>query len=220
MTATSAAAAAVLLLAYRGRRVQVSVFGFLAHESLRSRSPSGSTGCYGSQDQREALRWVRANIQGFGGDPDRVMIFGALLLRVCRRVLSQRCGVAALLHISLAPCTPRTAGPAGESAGATSITTHMVMNESWGLFQRAAADSGGFSNWVRSFDDASDVFENITRALGCADKPDPVACMVALPTASLLDGADTFYGIIPATGKHPVLPHPESVLGTQWAPVV
>ena len=32
---------------------RVSIFGFLAHQSLRSRSPSGSTGCYGSQDQRE-----------------------------------------------------------------------------------------------------------------------------------------------------------------------
>ena len=160
---------------------RVSIFGFLAHQSLRSRSPSGSTGCYGSQDQREALRWVQSNIAQFGGDPKRVMIFG-------------------------------------ESAGATSITTHMVMKDSWGLFQRAAADSGGFSDWVRNFDDASDVFENVTAALGCADKPDPVACMVAKPTKDLLDATDPFYGYV--HGKHPVLPHPESVLGTQWAPVV
>ena len=101
---------------------RVSIFGFLAHKSLRSRSPSRSTGCYGSQDQRESLRWVQDNIAAFGGDPKRVMIFG-------------------------------------ESAGATSITTHMVMKDSWGLFQRAAADSGGFSPWVRTFEDASDVFE-------------------------------------------------------------
>lgn len=160
---------------------RVSIFGFLAHKSLRSRSPSGSTGCYGSQDQREALRWVQQNIAAFGGDPKRVMIFG-------------------------------------ESAGATSITTHMVMKDSWGLFQRAAADSGGFSDWVRNFDDASDVFENVTASVGCADKPDPVACMVAKPTKDLLDATDPFYGYV--NGKHPVLPHPESVLGTQWAPVV
>jgi para-nitrobenzyl esterase len=162
---------------------RVSIFGFLAHDSLRGRDPAGSTGCYGSQDQREALRWVQSNIAGFGGDPKRVTIFG-------------------------------------ESAGATSVTTHMVMEKSWGLFQRAMTDSGGFSDWVRSFEDASDVFENITAQLGCTDSKDRITCMVGQPTSMLLDVTDPYYGIVPKTGKPPVLPHPESVLGTQWAPVV
>eukprot|EP01050_Picozoa_sp_SAG11_P043190 SAG11_NODE_20304_length_448_cov_1.180516_1_plen_53_part_01 len=53
----------------------------------------------------------------------------------------------------------------------------MVMPKSWGLFQRAAADSGGFSDWVRGFNDASDVFENVTAQLGCTGQPkDVVAC--------------------------------------------
>ena len=155
---------------------RTGIFGFLGHGSLRARDPSGSTGCYGAQDQREALRWVKANIAAFGGDPERVTIFG-------------------------------------ESAGATSITTHMVMEKSWGLFHRAAADSGGFSDWVRAFDDAADVFENVSRTLGCAGASDPVACLVAKPTGALLNVSDPFYG----NGS---LPHPESVLGTQWAPVV
>ena len=99
----------------------------------------------------------------------------------------------------------------GESAGATSITTHMVMNQSWGLFHRAMADSGGFSDWVRSFDDASDVYENLTAALGCSTSSDVVGCMVSVPTKVLLDHTDPFYGYV--DGKHPVLPHPESVLG-------
>lgn len=27
-------------------------------------------------DQQEALRWVRMNVRGFGGDPDRVTLWG------------------------------------------------------------------------------------------------------------------------------------------------
>ena len=37
--------------------------------------------------------------------------------------------------------------------------------------------------------------------------------MVATSTKDLLDATDPYYGFV--HGKHPVLPHPESVLGTQ-----
>ncbi len=62
-------------LAATGRVVVVTinyrlgVLGFLA-------GAEGLTGNYGFLDQQLALRWVRDNIAGFGGDPQRVTLFG------------------------------------------------------------------------------------------------------------------------------------------------
>ena len=53
---------------------RMGVFGFLAHEDLDAEgTPSGN---FGLQDMIAALRWVKENIAQFGGDPDRVTIFG------------------------------------------------------------------------------------------------------------------------------------------------
>ena len=54
---------------------RLGVFGFLAHPELTKESGKGS-GNYGLQDQIAGLRWVKDNIARFGGDPNRVTIFG------------------------------------------------------------------------------------------------------------------------------------------------
>jgi para-nitrobenzyl esterase len=48
--------------------------GWFAHPALTRESPLHSN--YGMLDQIAALRWVKANIASFGGDPDNVTIFG------------------------------------------------------------------------------------------------------------------------------------------------
>ena len=65
-----AAKGVVVTLDYR-----VGVLGFLAHPDLDREEPSGN---YSLQDQLAALRWVKANIAQFGGDPANVTIFGEL----------------------------------------------------------------------------------------------------------------------------------------------
>ena len=55
---------------------RLGVFGFFAHKGLSAESAHGVSGNYGLLDQMAALRWVRRNIAAFGGDPDRVTIFG------------------------------------------------------------------------------------------------------------------------------------------------
>jgi carboxylesterase type B len=55
---------------------RVGIFGFLAHPMLSAESPRKTSGNYGLLDQIAALKWVKANIAAFGGDPDRVTVFG------------------------------------------------------------------------------------------------------------------------------------------------
>jgi para-nitrobenzyl esterase len=63
--------AVVVTINYR-----LGVFGFLAHPELTKESDHQVSGNYGLLDQIAALHWIRDNIAAFGGDPNRVTIFG------------------------------------------------------------------------------------------------------------------------------------------------
>jgi carboxylesterase type B len=59
-----------------GFNYRVGIFGFLAHPQLSAESPQHTAGNYGLLDQIAALRWVKANIEAFGGDRNQVTVFG------------------------------------------------------------------------------------------------------------------------------------------------
>lgn len=55
---------------------RLNVLGFFTHPLLSQESPHTASGNYGLLDQIALLEWVQRNIASFGGDPDRVTIFG------------------------------------------------------------------------------------------------------------------------------------------------
>ena len=61
----------VVTLNYR-----LGAFGFMAHPALSAESAHDASGNYGLLDMAAALEWVRDNAAAFGGDPERVTIFG------------------------------------------------------------------------------------------------------------------------------------------------
>ena len=60
----------VVTLAYR-----LNMFGFMCHKDITAENPDEPAN-FGLLDQRMALKWVKENIQAFGGDPDNITIGG------------------------------------------------------------------------------------------------------------------------------------------------
>jgi para-nitrobenzyl esterase len=56
--------------------LRLGVLGFLAHPALDAERPEKISGNYGSLDQIAMLRWLKANIAAFGGDPSKIFLFG------------------------------------------------------------------------------------------------------------------------------------------------
>jgi para-nitrobenzyl esterase len=97
---------------------RLGVFGFFAHPQL------GDDSNFGLQDQIAALRWVRANIARFGGDPGRITLAGASAGAMSTCTLMTSPSARGLFHraiIQSGSClTNHPAGALGEGVAAIS----------------------------------------------------------------------------------------------------
>jgi len=83
---------------------RLGIFGFLCSRELEEES--GHTGNYGLYDQVEAIRWIRRHIASFGGDPERITLYG------------QSAGAMSIQQLVLSPSVkPLIAGACMSSGG-------------------------------------------------------------------------------------------------------
>lgn len=108
----------VVLVAFNYR---LNSFGYLALRELSVIDPRGVSGNYGILDCQQALRWVKHNIAGFGGDPTRVTVFG------------QSSGGTQILGLLASPASAGLFHAAISLSGSPNITMPLAVMEQQGL---------------------------------------------------------------------------------------
>ena len=106
--------------------------GFLSHPELSAESPHGASGNYGIHDQIEALRWLADNVRSFGGDPDRVTIFGQSAGSMSVSLLIASPLARGLFHRAIAQ-SGALLGPVGASSEMTDSMQDLEHAERTGL---------------------------------------------------------------------------------------
>jgi para-nitrobenzyl esterase len=101
---------------------RVGVFGFLAHPALSKESGHGS-GTYGLQDQIAGLKWVRANIAKFGGDPNRVTVFGESAGGISVNMLTASPRAKGLFQRAISESGGSMAPPNSDGRGGSGVPT-------------------------------------------------------------------------------------------------
>lgn len=81
---------------------RVGALGFLAYPELSTESDHKVSGNYGILDMIAALRWIQQNVEGFGGDPNRVTIAGQSAGAMAVHVLMASPLATGLFHRAMA----------------------------------------------------------------------------------------------------------------------
>ena len=82
----------------------------------------------------------------------------------------------------------------GESAGAGSVSVHVMSPFTEGLFQQAIMESGGFSTWVvQPYVSALHTYASVLTATSCSD----VNCLLSLPASLLVDVSEMQTALCP-----------------------
>jgi para-nitrobenzyl esterase len=145
---------------------RVGILGFFTHPLLTNEG-GGSTGNYGLRDQIAALAWVHQNIVSFGGDPAHIMVFG---------LSSGSSNMEALLT------SPLTHGPLSQCG------------PSQGCFSAAAMEGGSVvKGQFLSLQNKEAQDGPLVAGLGCDTATDVLACLRALPAATLVNNPSRAY---------------------------
>lgn len=136
---------------------RVGPLGFLAHPLLTKESEHNSSSNYGLLDQIAALQWVQKNIAAFGGDPNRVTIFG------------QSAGATSVICLMASPLT----------AGLFQRAISESMYES-GAWTDLKEDKYGQQSQEK-------MGLQLAKDLGCDTAADPIACMRAKSAQEVMD---------------------------------
>jgi para-nitrobenzyl esterase len=164
------------LLANTGNEVIVSmnyrlgIFGFLADSPLGPNS-----GDYGLQDQQAALRWVKANIAAFGGDPNNITIFGESAggSSVCDQIAS----------------------PTAHGLFQKGISTSGEYNTLLGLMPQfgGTLESQDCKSALPTQTQAESAGASFAAAAGCGSASDVATCLRGLPAATIEKAAGLGY---------------------------
>ncbi|KAI1324994.1 alpha/beta-hydrolase [Xylariaceae sp. FL0255] len=149
---------------------RVSAFGFLGGSQIQNDHVGGSNTNNGLRDQRLALKWVAENIAAFGGDPDRVTIWG------------ESAGAVSVLYHMLFE--------GGDNTYKGKPLFHAAIMNSGSSFPAHDVDSDAAQ--------AQAVFDSIAEAGGCnvtgTGAENPLECLRNLPFDELLNATN----VVPA----------------------
>lgn len=135
---------------------RLGIYGFFAHPLLSKESPHGVSGNYGLLDQIAALQWVKRNIAAFGGDPNRVTIFG------------ESAGAGSVCYLMVSPLAKGLFHRAIAQSG-SAFGQNRHLRESW--YGQEPAERIG---------------ERAAERLGCDKASDPLAALRAKSSEELL----------------------------------
>jgi para-nitrobenzyl esterase len=147
--------------------------GFLAHPALIAEDEdSHSAGNYGFQDQQLALRWVQANIAGFGGDPADVTLFGV-----------SAGAISACAHL----VAPSSAG----------LFRRVIQESNTCTIATPLRDTPGVP-----FESAVSLGKTFAAAVGCDTSQDVAACMRSKSVSDILAAAPRTEADLSAVTAH------------------